>query len=384
MNSEEKLRQEAIRLYLQDVPISAIAAQLSRTRQWVYKWISRYQSSNGQVNWYEDLSKAPLINPNKVCKSIENSIVQVRKQLSSKPYSQQGAVSIMYELRTLGVKPPSISTINRVLKKHNLIKKEKPRTSHSREYPDNYINVQQMDLIGPRYLKGGFKFYIFTIIDIENHFAGIYPIRNKAASSITPCVADFWVQYQKSDFLQMDNELSFKGSNRHPRGLGLLLRMAISNHVTPVFIPPAEPWRNGVVEKFNDTVKKYFLKQPFATFEDMQAEAKNFVLFHNANHRYSSQNNKSANEMVADMKTLSKLEGEIDFTQRAVIEEGQLIFIRFIRSDLKLSVLNSEFIVSKELVYSYVEAVIQIEKHFLAVYHKGRVYHHFEFAMPLS
>ena len=43
-----------------------------------------------------------------------------------------------------------------------------------------------MDLIGLRYLKEGFKFYIFNIIDIGNHFTGVYPINNKAATSIVP------------------------------------------------------------------------------------------------------------------------------------------------------------------------------------------------------
>jgi transposase InsO family protein len=27
--------------------------------------------------------------------------------------------------------------------------------------------------------------------------------------------------------------------------------------VSPLFIPPAEPWRNGIIEKFNDTDKLY-------------------------------------------------------------------------------------------------------------------------------
>lgn len=98
-----------------------------------------------------------------------------------------------------------------------------------------------MDLIGPKYLKGGFRFYFFNIIDIENHCSGVYPIPDKSAESIVPCLIDFWKRYQMPDFLQMDNELSFRGSNRYPRELGLLMRVAISNGVCPIFIPPSEP-----------------------------------------------------------------------------------------------------------------------------------------------
>lgn len=383
MDSEEKLRQEAIRLYLQKESISSIAFQLSRSRQWVYKWLKKYQTRSSP-DWYKEQSRAPKYPSYKTNELVAGAIVNIRKQLSAKPYSQQGAVSIMYELKRLGFTAPSVATINRILKKHNLIKKDKPTFSKSKEYPTHYYDVQQMDLIGPRYLKGGFKYYIFTIIDINNHMGDVYPIANKAAKSITPCIVDFWSYYQMPDYLQMDNELSFRGSNRHPRGLGLLLRVAVSNNVAPIFIPPAEPWRNGIIEKFNDNVQKYFLSQTFTSLEEMRGEAKEFFLFHNANHRYSSQNNKTPNELRAQMKYLSKLTKEVDINQKPLIEEGKLIFIRFIRSDLKLHLLNSTFIVSESLIYSYVEAIVQIDKHLLIVKHKEKVYHFFEFIMPLS
>lgn len=383
MDSEEKLRQEAMRLYLQKVSISSIASQLSRSRQWVYKWIEKHHSSSSP-DWYKEASRAPKHPFGKTNEHAENAVVEIRKQLSAKPYSQQGAVSIMYELKRLGLTAPSAATINRILKKHDLIKKDKPKFCKSKEYPNHYYDVQQMGLIGPRYLKGGFKYYIFTIIDINNHMAGVYPITDKSAKSIVPCLVDFWSYYQMPDYLQLDNELSFRGSNRHPRGLGLLLRTAISNNVTPVFIPPAEPWRNGIVEKFNDNVQKYFLSQTFSSLEEMQVKAGEFFSFHNANHRYSSQNNKTPDELRAQMKYLSKLTKDVDINQKPLIEEGKLIFIRFIRSDLKLHLLNSTFMVSESLIYSYVEAIVQIDKHLLIVKHKEKIYHFFEFVMPLS
>ena len=116
----------------------------------------------------------------------------------------------------------------------------------------------------------------------------------------------------------------------------------------------------------------------------MQVKATEFSAFHNAEHRYSSQNNKSSNEMLEEMKYLAKLKRDIDLNKRPVIEEGQLIFVRFIRSDLKLHLLNSTFEVSEKLVYSYVEAIVQIDKHLLIVKHKEMVYLYFEFVMPLS
>lgn len=370
-------------MHLEAKPVSKIAESLSKSRQWVYKWISRYRKSPDS-DWYKDESKAPKKQPDRISDSIERSVVGIRKSLSAKPYAQQGAVSILYEMNRLGIETVSITTINRILKRNNLISSEKPKLAKTKEYPSHYLDVQQMDLIGPRYLKGGFKYYIYTIIDKNNHLAGIYPISDKSAASITPCLVDFWSSYQMPDYLQMDNELSFRGSNRHPRGLGLLLRTAISNGVAPIFIPPAEPWRNGVVEKFNDNVEKRFLKQPFTSLEDLQKKAKEFSEFHNANHRYSAQANKTPNEMLTEIEYLTKLDKTLDLSVKPVVEEGCLIFIRFIRSDLKLNLLNSSFEVSKLLIYSYVEAIVQIEKHLLIVVHQGKTYHYFEFPMPVS
>ena len=383
-NSEENLRQEAIRLYLQNVSVSRISRELSRSRQWVHKWIVRYKD-NPSKDWYKSESRAPKRIANVTSSDIEKAIIKVRKDLVSRQYSQRGAISILYELDRIKVKAPSVSTINRILKKHDLVRDNKIKKHiKTKEYPAHYCNVQQMDLIGPRYLIGGFKYYIYTIIDIENHFAGVYPIQDKSAKSIAPCIVDFWSVYQMPDYLQMDNELSFRGSNRYPRGLGLLIRVAISNRVTPLFIPVAEPWRNGVIENFNNNVQKHFLSQPFTSLEDLQLKAKGFTAFHNDNHRYSSQNNKTPNELLREIKYFSRLEKTIDLSERPYVDEGQLIFIRFIRSDLTITILNSSFKVQEKLIYSYVEAIIQIEKHLLIIKHKGVVYHYFEFIMPMS
>jgi len=79
-----------------------------------------------------------------------------------------------------------------------------------------------------------------------------------------------------------------------------------------------------------------------------------------------------------------KLTNEIDLTTKIIIEEGRLIFIRFVRSDLKISILNTSFILKKELIYSYVVAEIIIEKHVLLVFQNTILHHIFPFAMPLS
>jgi transposase InsO family protein len=291
----------------------------------------------------------------------------------------------MYEFERLDIRSPSLSTINRILRRNDLVNPSSVRTRRETEYPKYFLGVQQMDLIGPKYLKGGFRFYFYNIIDTQTHYAGVYPILNKSAESITPCTIDFWHNFQMPDFLQMDNELAFRGSNRHPRGLGLLMRVALSNGVVPIFIPPAEPWRNGIVDNFNTTVLKYFYNiQTFSSFGDLCEKAKDFTCFHNKNHRYSSQSNHTPNQMIDRISHKSKLEKDIDLKQKIVVEDGRIIFIRFIRSDLKLKILNTVFKVKPELKYGYVVCEIITDKHVLVISQNETVHHVFEFAMPLS
>jgi hypothetical protein len=241
-----------------------------------------------------------------------------------------------------------------------------------------------MDLVGPKYLAGGFSFYILNVIDTENHYAGVYPLPDKSSKSIASALKDFWESYSMPDFLQMDNELTFRGSNRHPRSLGLVLRLALSQGITPIFIPPSEPWRNGIVEKFNHNVLKYFYStQKFKDLQDTIAKAKEFSVYHNQNHRYSSQSSKTPNNLVGRSNQY-KLTGEIDLGKPIPLTEGKIIFIRFIRSDQVLKILNTKFKVNKQLVYTYVIAEIVIEKHVLIVFQDNIIHHVFPFIMPVD
>lgn len=241
-----------------------------------------------------------------------------------------------------------------------------------------------MDLVGPKYLAGGFRFYILDVIDTETHYAGVYPLPNKSSVSIASALTDFWKNYSMPDFLQMDNELSFRGSNRYPRSLGLVLRLALSQGITPIFIPTAEPWRNGIVEKFNHNMLKHFYStQKFKDLQDTIEKAKEFSAYHNQNHRYSSQKGKTPNDLVSKTKKY-KLTKEPDLDKPIPLNEGRIIFIRFVRSDRELRILNTKIKVSKQLVYTYVIAEIIIEKHVLIISQDNIIHHVFPFIMPVD
>ena len=117
---EETLRQMAITQYLQGKKPIAIYHELGKTKPWFFKWLKRYRS--GDEYWFRDLSKAPLSQPNQTSADTRNLIVSVRNDLDSS-YAQIGATAIRWECKKLGLSLPSDSTINRILKRQDLVKK---------------------------------------------------------------------------------------------------------------------------------------------------------------------------------------------------------------------------------------------------------------------
>ncbi len=134
MNDEIFLRQQAINFHLQGKTQTEIAVILGKSRQWVHKWVKRYKSL-GSDSWFKSKATIPKVITNKTPQRIENLILEIRKNLGNTQYSQKGALNILYELKRLGVEPPSISTINRILKRNNLIEKSSFKKSKKKIIP---------------------------------------------------------------------------------------------------------------------------------------------------------------------------------------------------------------------------------------------------------
>jgi len=207
-------------------------------------------------------------------------------------------------------------------------------------------------------------------MDLLSHQVYIESQRTKDDQQVAASLLRCWKAIGLPDFLQLDNELSFRGSNRHPRSPGLVIRLCLYFEVQPVFIPIGEPWRNGAIEKFNDTYnKKFFRRQWFANYSMLKRQSKNFQRFHNKHHRYSCLKGKTPLEFVQqDGYKPIKIGGNTKLPDLNTVPDGNIILIRFIRSDRLLDIFGEKFKVSKNLVYSYVKAVIVTKIGALQIY----------------
>jgi len=127
---EETLRKMAIEQYLQGKEPVDIYLELGRTKPWFFKWLNRYQS--GDKDWFQNQSRAPHTFPHETPPNLKTLIKKVRIQLEENPYAQVGVSAIKWECTKLGITPPPDRTINRILKRADLLKKNSIPVQRSR------------------------------------------------------------------------------------------------------------------------------------------------------------------------------------------------------------------------------------------------------------
>ena len=381
---EEKLREIAISRYKNGQSPKTIYESLGRSKAWFFKWLKRY--SLEVDNWSKSRSRKPLARPKRIDSDMEATVIQKRKELEKTLYSQIGAFPICYQLTKEGKEIPSIATINRIIKRNNLTRKRPAYSSKGVSYPalvpasSNYLH--QFDVVGPRYLKTG-RFYSANIIDAYDRRASVNPVLRQTKRDIAGALVLCFKTLGIPKYLQLDNKLPSRGSNRYPHSFGLVVRLCLYLGIQPVFIPIKEPWRNGIVEHFNNVFDKSFFRAAFyESFYHLCAEAKNFEAYHNANHRYSSLGGRTPNE-VASTDTKKPAD---DFTvpDPLAIYPGYIHVVRFVRSNRILDIFGEKYSMPLELEYEYVWVRIDTGMQTMSIYHDSVLVEKYSYPLPSS
>lgn len=375
MEVENKLlRVLAVQRFQAGENSDSICISLGKSKFWLYKWLKRFDESDG--SWFEDHSRRPLVTPNRTAFEIEEIVKMIRLSLYNKDLFC-GAQAILWEMEDLGVKPlPSIRTINRILARNELTNRRtgryEPKGTIYPSLPSLLPNqTHQADFVGPCYLKGAFRFYSLNIVDTATVRCGLYA----SPSTVSQTVLDgFWAVWKRigiPERVQIDNALSFFGSRKHPRGMGSLIRLCLHNNVEPWFIPMAEPWRNGMVENFNERYQQRFLgKVIMASLDDLHAGSLAFEQRHNNQYRYSKLKGHTPLKALAAAKVKLRFPVEENPPKHPLVkpEVGKYHFVRLIRSDLKLDVFGERFSVPPETMHTYVVATIDVKEQKLKLF----------------
>jgi putative transposase len=374
VESEERLRREAVRRVLAGEPPAVVAKDLRRTERWVFKWRERYDPTEG--GWAQDRSRAPAHVANRTRPETEQLILTVRERLQREPWAQIGSMAIAWELEKLGLRPlPEPRTIERVLQRAGVPRRER-RTRYAAKgtpYPATAApganDVQEADLIGARHLSGSLPFYVLTVMDLGRHAAALELQRSKSDLETARSLPRVWQRLGIPERLKLDNWFI----HRMRRRLPVVVWVCLALGVVPVFVPQSEPWRQGTLEHFNDTFdKRFFRTERFSGLRHLDNRMARFERFHNAHHRYAALKGATPDEASAGLGFRPRRPPPSFAIPAARPRRGQVELIRLVRSDRVLHVLGEEIVLSPELVYEYVTARLDVAGEHLDVLHLGR------------
>lgn len=382
-------RELAVQRYLKGEGLSAIARSLGYSRRWVYRWVARYHANGAPVEWYEDQSRCPHNNPRQVSVEIIEAVKLARLHL----YNQGlfcGAQAITWELEDLGLAArPSLRTINRILQREGLTHRRTGRYEpKGKKYPQlcgNGVNeVHQTDYVGPCYLRGPVRFYSLNSVDLGTGRCAVTPVLSKAGQETLDAIWSHWCRLGIPEHQQVDNEAVFYGSRRYPRGMGILIRLCLAHGVEPWFIPPAEPWRNGVIEKFNDHYRQGFLRrEDVKGADELGAASLLFEQKHNSRYRYSKLRGRTPQATLQQSQQQLRFPASAEAPRYPLAkpERGYYHLVRFIRSDALLDAFGERFRLPPETVYEYAVATVDVARQKLSVSIAEMIVAEFDYAL---
>lgn len=343
MRVEFEKRRDAIRRYLAGERPAQICRSLKRSERWLYKWLRRYEAEGGEG--LRDLSRAPHHQARQTPVEVERAIVALRRRLADRRnpptrYSLVGAVTIRAELERLGFEPvPALRTSEGILQRAGLTQQcRRFQTAPIlRDYPGpparDSNDVHQLDLVGPRYLRGrATKCYFPVLKDVFDQAGPLGVCCNRQAQSLVDFLVEVWQVLGVPKVLQIDNGGEFRGSRRWPRSLGKVIRFCL--------------------------------------------QAINREHLHEALHFQTTFQYRKG-------KALHRLPPDFDRHRRPMpLCAGKISFIRQVRRSGRITILNERSKVGRRVKGKFVKATILTKTQTLKVYCRGRLIKQWPYTLP--
>src|SRR3990172_6561455 len=326
MANAEQERIDAVSRYLRGESASAICRAQGRSRRWLYLWLKRYEP--GDPTWAQSRSRAPRRVATKTAEEVEHLVCALRERLAKTKYAQKGALAIQWQLRQLRVDPlPALWTINRILKRHGLVVKARyqPRgITYPRLVPTRPNDVHQLDLVGPRYLEGGRRFYGVHCIDAYSRAVALAAVPSKRDTDVVDAVVAGWQRLGIPRVLPVENEL-------------------------------------------------FFRTQRFRGLAHLADELRRFETFHNTQHRYAVLGQHVPWEVhTAGRRRL--LPQRFTVPQRGLpFREGRVSFVRLTDDQGRVRFFSESFLVDGTLVHEYVTGTVFTRAGLLKFVHQHRL-----------
>ncbi len=373
--SEEELRREAVRRRLAGESPTEVAALLGRSTRWVRKWAARHAEDGLTDGWHESRSRAPHRSPTRTSDELRDQILSARARLVANPRAQYGALALQWELRRIGVvEIPPARTIEHVLARAGVVQPRRRQGGYVSKhvpYPTPVAvepgDLHQIDVIGPRHLLGAVQFHTLNLIDVGSHLAGNEIVTELRPPLLAKALVGIWSRVGLPAVAQFDNHANFRGGIQPAwQHFGPVVATCLDLGIVPRFIPLREPWRNGVIEHFNDVWdKSFFRTETFTGVDHLRIENSAFIEFHNTHHRYSIHNGASPQQMWHNRQRRTLSTAYLPPTRLPT--QGRIEVVRYIRSNRQLDLFGKRITIATEHTHRYVTAIIRVRARQLTV-----------------
>jgi len=251
-------RKEFIQEYLQGMEdFKTICKKYDISEKTGHKWKNRFleYGYNGLV----EQSKIPNSSPNQLD---EDTIIRLIKLRTAHPTWGSKKLAVIYKKAYPNSKPPSESSIYRVLGKADLIKKrqyKKVNTTTSRLRnnikAENPNDVWTVDFKG-WWISSGEKCIPLTIRDLQSKYVfAVRLMERTTAQEVKKVFQELFTEYGLPKVIRSDNGSPFASQNGL-LGLTTLSAWWISLGIMPDRIEPGCPTQNGSHERMHADISK--------------------------------------------------------------------------------------------------------------------------------
>jgi transposase InsO family protein len=250
------------------------------SRQWVHTLVTRY--NEGGLDALEPRSRRPASNPRAIPAAIAERIIELRKQLEADGLDA-GPVTIAGRLALEGVRPPSTSTIRRILHGAGLVvanPKKRPRGSLHRFEADQPNECWQSDFTHWPLADGTDTEILNWLDDHARYLLSIAVFVRVTGDDVVSTFTSNVNDYGPPASTLTDNgsvyTSRFTGGRNAFEYLLHLLRIQQKNGRVN------HPQTQGKIERFHQTLKKWLAKQAAAaTLIELQAQLDTFQRIYN-------------------------------------------------------------------------------------------------------
>jgi transposase InsO family protein len=258
-------RLDAVRVVLAGASVTEVAGQVGVSRQTVHAWLGRYLGEG--VAGLADRSSRPLSCPHQAPEVVERAVIELRRE-----HPRWGAKRIRLELLRHGLawqpdarlapgQVPSTSTINRILRRHGLVKarpRKRPRESFLRFERPGPMQLWGIDIVGGISIVNTTtgelrETKIVTGVDDHSRFCVMATVVERAtARAVCLAFAQALARHGVPEEVITDNGKQFtdRFSRYGPtRGEVLFDKICRANAITHRLTAPGSPNQNGKVER---------------------------------------------------------------------------------------------------------------------------------------